>query len=157
VPIVVQFGDEKLLTGIDINDEGLFARIDREGRLPTTAAPSPGAFNEAFEAAFSSGAEAVLCFCVSGEVSATCQAANSARELMPGKDITVLDSRNLSLGQGFMALAAAETIAAAAPNRLRWRKPTRLRTQLSVRFAGDHEIPGNERTGRHLAAGWPTC
>ena len=112
VPIVVQFGDEQLLTGIDINDEGLFARIDREGRLPTTAAPSPGAFSEAYEAAFASGAEAVICFCVSGQVSATYQAAVSARELLPGKDITVVDTHNLTLGQGFMVLAAAETIAA---------------------------------------------
>ena len=48
VPILIQFGVETFRTEIDIDDAGLFARIDREGKLPTTAAPSPGQFLEAF-------------------------------------------------------------------------------------------------------------
>ena len=48
VPIIIQFGLESLRTEIDIDDVSLFARIDREGKLPTTAAPSPGQFLEAY-------------------------------------------------------------------------------------------------------------
>ena len=48
VPIIIQFGLETLRTEIDIDDVSLFARIDREGKLPTTAAPSPGQFLEAY-------------------------------------------------------------------------------------------------------------
>ena len=108
VPITVHFGQEILKTGEEIDDARLFARIDREGRLPTTSAPAPGAFAEAYEAAFSEGAEAIVCLCVSGEISATYRAAAVARDLMPERDITVVDTRSLSMGQGFMALAAAE-------------------------------------------------
>ena len=68
VPILIQFGVETFRTEIDIDDAGLFARIDREGKLPTTAAPSPGQFLEAFQAAFTAGADAVICICVSSQI-----------------------------------------------------------------------------------------
>jgi DegV family protein with EDD domain len=114
VPINIHFGEETLGTGIEIDDAQLFARVDREGKLPTTSAPSPGQFQEAYEAAFEAGAEGVVCFCVSGEVSATYGAAVVARDMLPERDITVVDTQSLSMSQGFMVLAAAEAAAAGA-------------------------------------------
>ena len=114
VPITIHFGQDTLLTDFDIDDAGLCERVDREGKMPTTSAPSPGQFSEAFGDAFASGADAVICICVSSEISATYQAAVAARDLMPERDITVLDSRTVSMAQGFMALAAAEAAKAGA-------------------------------------------
>jgi DegV family protein with EDD domain len=114
VPITIHFGAEVLTTGVDIDDARLFERIDREGALPTTAAPSPGKFAEAFEAAFSDGAQQILCLCLSSEVSAVYQSARSAAELFPGRDIHMIDSRSLSLSLGFLALEAAEMAAQGA-------------------------------------------
>jgi DegV family protein with EDD domain len=113
VPIVIQFGTQSLLTD-DIDDAQLFARIDRDGKLPTTSAPSPGQFVAAFQAAFDEGADHVICFSVSSAISATYAAAMNARQLLPERDITVIDTQSLSLGQGFMAIAAAEAAQAGA-------------------------------------------
>ena len=110
VPIMVNFDGESYAAVDEIDDAEVFARIDRSGKLPTTSAPSPGKFAEAFAQAFQDGAESVLCFCVSSEVSATYGAAMTARELTPHLDITVIDTRSLSMAFGFMVLEAAEAI-----------------------------------------------
>jgi DegV family protein with EDD domain len=110
VPINIHFGKETFRTGIDIDDAQLFERIDRDGVVPTPSAPSPGQFAEAYRDAFEMGAEEVICFCVSGKVSATYSAAVNARSLFPGYQITVVDTQSLTMGQGFMVLAAAEAV-----------------------------------------------
>jgi DegV family protein with EDD domain len=111
VPIIIQFGEESFKDVYEINNETIFLRIDKEGKLPTTAAPSPGQFAEAFKTAFASGAEAILCMNISSEMSATYASARQAADLFPEKRIEVMDTRSLALGQGYMVLAAAETIA----------------------------------------------
>ncbi len=108
VPIPVQFGEESFLTGVDIDDTALFKRVDRENKLPSTAAPSPGQFLEAYEKALAAGADSILCFTVSSAVSATYNNAVNAQQMLPERDITVVDTQSLSLGQGFMVMAAAE-------------------------------------------------
>ena len=108
VPITINFGEETYTCGVDIDDRLLFEKIDRINKLPTTSAPSPSAFAAEFEAAFKAGAETVVCICVSSQVSSTYNSALSAREMLPERDITIIDSLNVSMGQGFLALLAAQ-------------------------------------------------
>jgi len=110
VPIMVQFGEEGFRDTFDITNSQVFSRIDKEGKLPTTSAPSPGQFRESFLNAFNSGYESVICFTVSSEVSATYASAVNARNEFPDKDISIIDSKSLTMQQGYMVLAAAESI-----------------------------------------------
>jgi DegV family protein with EDD domain len=110
VPITIQFGQESFTTNIDIDDKLLFEKIDASGKLPTTAAPSPGAFVESFKKAFDNGAESIICICVSSKVSSTYDSAVLATKEFSTKKISVIDAKYISLGQGFLALAAAESL-----------------------------------------------
>lgn len=114
VPIKIHFEGETYNAVEEIDDARVFARIDKEGILPTTSAPSPGDFADAYQTAFELGAEEVVCFTVSGAVSATYEAALTGVEIVEGGPITVVDSRSLSMGQGYMVMKAAELAEAGA-------------------------------------------
>ncbi len=114
VPITVQFDEETYEACVNINDKQLFEKIDALGKLPTTAAPSPAAFNSAYTKAFAEGADSIICVTVGSKISRTYASAIEAAAEFPGRLITVVDSQYLSLGQGFMAIAAAEAVAAGA-------------------------------------------
>jgi fatty acid kinase fatty acid binding subunit len=154
VPITIQFGEDSFRDVYDIGNQAVFGRIDSSGKFPSTAAPSPGQFVKAFESAFESGAETVLCFNVSSEVSATYASARTAAEMLPGRDIRVIDTRNLSLGQGFMALAAAEAVAggASAEEAIAVAEDTCKRSHLFGSLATLKYLAMSGRVG-HLAAG----
>ncbi len=111
VPITIHFENETYTTNLDIDDQKLFQIIDLTHKLPTTSAPPPNEFTRAYQNAFSAGADSIICITVSSKISATFAAAESARELYPEKDITVVDSEQLCMGQGFMAIKAAELAA----------------------------------------------
>ncbi len=110
VPITIHFDQEVYQTGIDIDDKLLFEKIDATKKLPTTAAPSPAAFEKVFQEAFDHGAESIICVCVGSKISRSYDSALTAAEAFPGRKISVIDSESLTLCQGFMVLAAAETV-----------------------------------------------
>jgi len=110
VPILIHFGEETFTCGETIDDKTLFERIDREGSLPTTSAPSPEAFASAYRKAIENGAASIICITVSGKISRTYDSALAASEEFPNTKITVVDSDMLSIAQGMMALAAAQAI-----------------------------------------------
>ena len=111
VPIIVQFGEESFRDVYDIDNAAVFARADREGRLPKTAAPSPGEFIKTYQAAFDAGADQILCLTISAEMSAVYSSACSAAGMFPGKTIKVVDTRTVAYGEGLMAIEAAKAIA----------------------------------------------
>ena len=109
VPINLHIDGESFETGVDIDDHLLFEKLEKCNKYPTTSAPAPAAFAKAFKAAILEGAHSIICICVSNKVSSSYDSAVLA-SLMFQNQIDVVDSQNLSMGQGFMVLTAAEIV-----------------------------------------------
>lgn len=113
VPLLVRFGDEELRTHEQISIERFYERLLTPGSpLPSTAACSPGDFEAVFRRLLDEGAEAVVCLTVGSRLSATYGAAMLAREALAGRPVHVVDSMSATLGQGLLALLAADAAAA---------------------------------------------
>lgn len=108
VPLSVSFGEETYLSPDEMTPEVFWERLlAPDSPFPHTAAPSIGLFKRAFEEAFADGHEAVICICLSGDLSATFKHARLAGEMLPDRPITIVDSRLASIATGALALSAA--------------------------------------------------
>ena len=154
IPILIQLGNKSLRDVYDIKNEALFSWIDRERVLPTTSAPAPGQFMEAFTHAFESGVDEILCLTISSEMSATFSSAQQAARMFSGKRIEVMDTLSLALGQGYMVLAAVEIISrgGSIEEALAAVEDIRRRTYLFGALATLRYIAMSGRVS-HLAAG----
>jgi DegV family protein with EDD domain len=108
VPLTVSFGDESFQQGVNLTNEEFYARLTAPGAaFPTTAAPSAGQFQAAFEDAFAAGSDAVVCITLSGGLSATMESARMARAALPDREIHLVDTRWATYPEGvFVELAA---------------------------------------------------
>lgn len=107
VPLHVVFDDHDYKDGVDLYAEQLFRAVAEKGKLPKTAAPSPGEFMEAFSPYIEQGCDIVYVG-LSSKLSATFQNARLAAEQFPEGRIVCVDSLNLATGVGLLALRAAE-------------------------------------------------
>jgi DegV family protein with EDD domain len=115
VPLSIRFGSEEFVDGATLTAEEFWSRCKSSDVLPETSAPSPGAFQEAFLGAASEGYDGVVCINLSGALSATFQAARTAADAVSDRvPVRVIDSRSVTMGQGLMVLAAAESAAGGA-------------------------------------------
>jgi DegV family protein with EDD domain len=113
VPLIVSFGDQSFRAGVDLTTDDFWDRmVAPDAPFPTTAASSPGAFREAFEACFAAGADSIVCVDVAETLSGTIKSARIAADLLPGREIHIVDSRSASMGVGLLALFGSEMAAA---------------------------------------------
>jgi DegV family protein with EDD domain len=113
VPLTIRFGDDEFVDRRDLSPKQVWARCGTSPVLPETAAPSAGAFEEAFRAAKAAGAEGVVCINLSSKLSATYQAAQMAANTLQGEvPVRVVDSLSVTMGLGNIAIAAARLAAA---------------------------------------------
>jgi DegV family protein with EDD domain len=114
VPAVIILGGLSLRDGVDISRSELYRRMASQGIIPTTASPSAGAFEEAYDAMLSSGYRRILSVHPAAKLSGIYNAAHIAAGRFPGR-VDVMESGQISLGTGFQVLAAAEEAERNAP------------------------------------------
>ena len=111
----IRFGMQSFTDRVELSTADFWKRCRTSDELPSTAAPSPGAFAEAYQHAADAGASEVVVITLSGDLSATIEAAQQAASQPPdGLTCHVVDSRTVSAGLGLLVIAAAELAAAGA-------------------------------------------
>jgi DegV family protein with EDD domain len=112
VPLLVNFGSQSFKAGVELSTADFWARmVAPEAPFPTTAASSPGEFKDAYEAAFADGADAIVSIHVAGTLSGTIKSAQIARDMLPDREIHVVDSLGASMAEGILAHMALELAA----------------------------------------------
>lgn len=109
VPLIVNFGADTYRAGTELATDEFWRRMTApDAPFPTTAASSPGDFKAAYDKAFADGAGAIISIHVAGTLSATLKSAQIARDMLPDREIHVVDSGSASMGEGMLAQMAAE-------------------------------------------------
>jgi len=108
IPLHIHVGNEDYLDGIDITRDQFYAKLPTFREQPTTAVPSLHKFRAMFDSMAEEGADEVLSIHISETLSAIVNVAKTAAKETKSVAVTVLDSRQLSLGTGFLVHTAAE-------------------------------------------------
>ena len=106
VPLKVIFnGDETFLDGVDMQTEEFYQRLVLKGQTVATSQPSPAEFFDCYKRLLPQ--YSIISIHISSVMSGTVQSARVAREMFPGSDIEVIDSKSCSMGVGLLVLEAA--------------------------------------------------
>ena len=107
-PLYITQDGKTCRDGIDIHPEDIFAHVSAGGSLPTTSAVNIADYQEVFSR-YAGEYDAVIHFNIGQEFSACHQ--NACIAAADYDNVYVIDSRNLTVGQGILVLEAAEAAA----------------------------------------------
>jgi DegV family protein with EDD domain len=108
VPLNVHFGQETYRDGIDITADEFYRRLVSGGVHPTTSAPAPGTFLEAYHSLMQVTDE-IIVLTISGGISGTFESALQAKNMLENPcNIEVIDTKLTCGGLFLPALRAAQ-------------------------------------------------
>lgn len=107
LPLLVNFGEESYLDGIDINLHTLLMRISEGDVFPTTSQITPQRFIDCYKKYLDEGYK-ILSIHFSSKMSGTYASALIAKETLETEEITVIDSKNVTSGLGLLVIKAAK-------------------------------------------------
>ena len=115
VSLTIRFGDEEFTDRVDLSPEAFWAKCKASKTLPETAAPSPGAFQAAYQRAQVDSCDGVIVLTLSALLSATNQSAVLGAEGLTGAlPVRVVDTKAVSMAQGLLVIDVAELAATGA-------------------------------------------
>lgn len=108
VPLIVNFGSEAYRDGVDLTADQFYKKLKDSRVFPTTSAPPPMAFAEIFDK-LAEKTEQIAVLTISATLSGTHDAALQGRRLMKKPcRVEVIDSQLATMGEGFIAMKAAQ-------------------------------------------------
>jgi len=111
VPLTVTFRGKTYREGIDIDRDTFYSMLTESKEFPITSQPSPGLIAETYRALAVNDPD-ILSIHMSSGLSGTYDAAKVAAGLVPQARVTHFDTKTLSVGSGWQAVAAARAVKA---------------------------------------------
>ena len=148
VPSILIMDEKEYADGIGISRDDFYKRLPALQTPPTTAAPSIGSFSTLYESLLLRGCDHILSIHAAEQLTTIINSARQAAKEF-AEQITIIDSRSLSLGLGFQVLAAAEVIEQGLSAMLQAIESTRNRLNV---FAALDTMENLKRSGRVPAA-----
>jgi DegV family protein with EDD domain len=112
MPLFINVDGQGYRDGIDITRQEFYERLPGWASAPSTAAPGPEVFRQIYEGLADEGATEVLSIHIAESLSSTLSVARAGAEQTEKVPVTVFDSRQLSLGTGFLVERAAQAVEA---------------------------------------------
>lgn len=138
IPLNVHWGDESYKDGETLGTETFYRWLQERADFPQTSQPSAGEFMAFFaEVARRFQTKTIIGVFISSELSGTCASALLAQKEMPELDITIFDSRSVSMGSGLMALEAARMAREGASKADILARLEQLRDRMHIYFVVD--------------------
>jgi DegV family protein with EDD domain len=112
VPCYINIGEKSYLDGFEMSHQEFYNQLPSLAVLPKTASPNQKAFEGAYVQAADEGATHIISIHVAGTFSSVVDTARMAAGAVQGVSVTVFDSGTVSMGMGFLAMAAARAASA---------------------------------------------
>lgn len=107
VPSYVIFGSESYRDGVELTKEQFYERLSAAREIPTTATPPPATYEEVYRRLASETNE-IVSIQLAANLSGLYNAASVAAQRVSEARIVIIDSEQVTMGYGLMAVAAAE-------------------------------------------------
>lgn len=108
LPLIINYNNKSYYDGIDITSEEVYTRLSYE--IPTTSLPDMQIIKNVFEKIKSDGYNKIIAVTISSKLSGTYNAIRLASEEFSDIKTYILDTKNIGIGAGMSAIAAAEMI-----------------------------------------------
>jgi len=109
IPCQVHFGTSTYRDGVDLTRVEFYARLKQAPPFPQTSPPPVGVFAETYRQV-AAEADHIISVHLASNLSALYGVAHLAMEMVPEISITLIDSRQVSMGAGWLAIAAARAV-----------------------------------------------
>ena len=106
VPLSVTLGENTYREGIDIQPDAFYQLLDETDKLPVTSQPAAGEFAALYRELAKTDPE-ILSIHISSGLSGTVNSALAAAKMVPEANVTVIDTKTLSVPAGWQVEAAA--------------------------------------------------
>ncbi|WP_096270945.1 DegV family protein [Paucisalibacillus globulus] len=112
IPLYLNFKDEQFKSGVELDLQSFYKKIEETKELPRSAAPSPNDFYEGYKQV--DPTKSILMISLSGGLSSTYENAIAGKELLleedPTRKIEVINAKTASGGQALLLAEAHEKI-----------------------------------------------